>query len=120
MKKRLHINLITNNNKNEYNLLGEYDKDANTISYYESNTIRSKYVLDLNNKILIKDNIDYKITLIFDENRITANEIFLKKENKTLTISIKTLKMNIDSNLIYIKYKIVESNEVIEYKLEIE
>ena len=46
-KKKLHIKL----NHEEYTTLGEIDN--NVITYYESNKLRSKMIIDLNNETLI-------------------------------------------------------------------
>ena len=118
-KNKFHITLITNGIKDEYNLLGEYDKDKNIISYYESNVLKSKLILDLNNKTLIKENIDYKITLKFKEKEKTLNEILLKKEDNILNIELETIKYLVNNKEIEIIYKMIDSNEIIEYKIEI-
>ena len=107
-KKKLHIKL----NHEEYTTLGEIDN--NVITYYESNKLRSKMTIDLNNETLIKENIDYKICLDFNKN----NEIFLKKENGKINIDIKLLKFKVSSDKVIINYIIVDSKE--EILLEIE
>ena len=114
--KKLHIILITNGDKKEYNLLGKCDEK--TISYDESSTLKSNLTLDIEDKVLIKENIDYKITLKFDSNT-TNNEIWLKKEDKILNIELETIKYEVTESKIEIKYKILESEEIIEYIIEI-
>ena len=117
ISKKLHIILITGNDKNEYNLLGKCDKD--TIIYSESGALKSNLTLDLKNKLLIKENIDYKISLKFDKKNNTTNEIYLKKEDKVLNIELKTIKYEVSSSKIEIKYEIIDSKEIIEYIIEI-
>ena len=45
----------TNSSNDEYNLLGEYDREKRKIEFYESNNLRSKIGIDINNHILAKD-----------------------------------------------------------------
>ena len=50
MKKiKLNITLITNQEKEEYNLLGEYDKENKIITYTESNNLLTTMIIDMNN-----------------------------------------------------------------------
>ena len=77
-KEKFHITLITDDNKEEYNLLGEYDRSNKIINYFESNSLRSKITLELDNQRLIKENIDYTITLNFTNNAITQGSIYKK------------------------------------------
>ena len=115
--KKLHIILITDNTKQEYNLLGKCNKDI--ISYNESGTLKSNLILNLKEKTLVKENIDYKITLIFDKDNITTNEVYLKKEEKILKLELETIKYEVTNSKIEIKYKVLDSEEVIEYIIEI-
>lgn len=118
-KEKFHITLITSSNKEEYNLLGEYDKDSNIISYYESNSLRSKIVVDINKHLLIKENIDYKITIDLDVSNITKGKIELKKENQVLELEIKTNSFKFLNNNLTMKYTIIDSSEEIEYEIKI-
>lgn len=115
--KKLHIILITDSEKLEYNLLGKCDE--NTISYTESGALKSNLVFDLKENTLTKDNIDYKITLRFDKKKITSNEIYIKKEDKILNIELETIEYKLTKSKIELKYKIIDSNEKIEYIIEI-
>ena len=107
-KKKLHIKL----NHEEFNTIGEIDN--NIITYYESNKLRSKMTIDLNKETLVKENIDYKISLDFKKN----NEIYLKKEDGKINIDIKLIKFKKDDKKVIINYQIVDSKE--EVLLEIE
>ena len=86
-KRKLHIKL----NNTSFTTLGEVDD--NIITYYESNKLRSKMIIDLNKETLVKENIDYKISLDFKEN----NEIYLKKEQGKIDLNIKLLKFKVAS-----------------------
>ena len=107
-KRKLHIKL----NHEEFNTLGEIDN--NIITYYESNKLRSKMTIDLNKETLVKENIDYKISLDFKKN----NEIFLKKENGKINIGIKLIKFIKDDKKVVINYQIVDSKEKVLLEIE--
>lgn len=108
-KRKLHVKL----NKEESTTLGEFDN--NIITYYESNKLRSKMVIDLNKETLVKENIDYKISLDFKKN----NEIYLKKENGKIDLDIKLLKFKKDDNKLIINYQIVDSKEEVLLEIEV-
>ena len=107
-KRKLHIKL----NHESFNTLGEVDN--NIITYYESNKLRSKMIIDLNNKTIEKDNIDYNIKLDFDKN----NEILLKRENGKINLDIKLIKFDISTNKIVVNYEIVDSKEKVILEIE--
>ena len=107
-KRKLHIKL----NNESFNTLGEVDN--NIIMYYESNKLRSKMIIDLEKETLVKENIDYKISLDFKKN----NEIYLKKEDGKINLDIKLIKFKKDDKKLIINYQIVDSKE--EVLLEIE
>lgn len=117
-KMKFHILMKTNSSNDEYNLLGEYDKENNIVEFYESNSIRSKISIDTNNHILVKDNIDYKITLDLDIIKETSGEVYLKKEDKTLNLTLKTNKFELKDNKLSMNYIILESDEEIIYEIE--
>ena len=107
-KRKLHIKL----NHESFTTLGSIDN--NIITYYESNKLRSKMIIDLEKETLVKENIDYKISLDFKKN----NEIFLKKEDGKINLDIKLLKFKKDDKSLIINYQIIDSKE--EVILEIE
>ena len=114
-KKKLKIVLITNQETNEYNLLGEYDEKNNIIYYNEKSKLVNKMQIDLKNKILIRENKDYLIKYNLLENKETINKINIKELNQYLDIKIKTEKFKITGNKIEIKYILVDSNEKVTY-----
>ena len=107
-KKKLSIKL----NHETFTTLGEIKN--NIITYYESNKLRSKMIIDLNNKTIEKDNIDYNIKLDFKKN----NEIFLKKENGKINLDIKLIKFDISTDRVIINYEIVDSKEIVILEIE--
>lgn len=117
-KEKFHILLITNDIKDEYNLLGSYDKTENLIEFYETNKLRSKITIDLNKHILSKENIDYKIILDLDTSKETNGEVFLNKENGSIRLKIKTNTFDLTNNKLTMKYTILDSKEEIIYEIE--
>ena len=111
-KEKLHVKLITDTNIEEYNLLGEYDRDNKIIIYYESNNLKSKMTINLKENTLEKDNIDYNIKLKFILNEISNGRILLKKEDKELDLELKTDKIVIKDDEIIFSYNIMGNNKV--------
>lgn len=116
-KRKIKVTLITNDQKEEYNLLGKYDLSKNIIYYNENKSMQTKVTLDLNNKLLTRDNKEITLKLLFT-NKETTNNLFIKDLNKYLTIKIKTEKYKLTTNSVEISYIILDSNELITYKIE--
>ena len=114
-KEKFHIILETNSIKDEYSVLGNYDN--NMIEYYESNKLRSKIIIDLNDKTLVKDNIDYKITLNLNNNK--NGIIYLKKEEHELELKLKIETFSFKNNKLIMIYNIIDSNELVKYEITI-
>ena len=89
-KRKLMITLITNDTKEEYNLLGEYDEERKIITYRESKSLLTEVKLDLKKKTLIRNNNDYYLEYKFIENEETENKIKLKDLNQSIFLKIKT------------------------------
>lgn len=114
-KRKFNITLITDDIRKEYNLLGEYDKASNIISYIETVPLITSMTIDLNNKILIRENKDYLIKYKLLENQETNNKIKIKELNKILELRVKTEKFEITKDRIEIKYIVLDSNEKVTY-----
>ena len=56
--------------------------------------------------------------LIFDINKITKNEYYLKEYSTSIDISVKTTKININEEFIEIYYTIIDTDEKFLYVLE--
>ena len=117
MKEKLNITINTNNTKEEYKVLGSINNRK--IEYYETNNLRSKIVIDIDKHILIKDNIDYKITLNLDKKKETKAIILLKKESKELELTLKTEEFSFKDDTLSMRYTIIESKEEISYLINI-
>lgn len=109
------IKLSIKLNNESYNTLGSF-KD-NIITYYESGRLKSKMTIDLKNKTLKKENIEYDIYLSFKDKK-TKNKISLKKENSFIEIEIETIKFIVNDNKVIINYKIIDSKEIVLLEIE--
>lgn len=56
--------------------------------------------------------------IIFDLNKITKNEYYLKEYNTSIDISVKTTKIKTNEEIIEIYYTIIDTNEKFLYVLE--
>lgn len=117
-KRKLIITLITNEMQEEYNLLGEYDKENEIITYSESNSLLTEVKLNLKDKVLTRENKDYYLKYKFIENEETENEIKVKELNQSIFLKIKTDKFKVEENKVEIIYTIVDSDEQVIYKIE--
>ena len=114
-KTKLNITVITDHGKDEYNLLGEYDEEKQRIHYQESRDLLTDVILDLKNKILIRDNKDYNLNYQFLEEVITETRMNWKELNQSIILKIKTQKFKIMNTKIEIIYTILDSDETIQY-----
>lgn len=81
-----------------------------------------KHIIHIKNKelILIRETNEFKNILTFSLKRSILSEYIIKKEDLCLEINIKTLELSITDKIIYIKYLILDSNTIYEYKLFLE
>lgn len=87
---------------------------------YLNNDIKHIIHIKNNELILIRETNEFKNILTFSLNRSILSEYIIKKENLCLEINIKTLELSITDKIIYIKYLIIDSNTIYEYKLFLE
>ena len=92
-------------------------KKDNKISYIIDNR---KYILIIeNNKItLLRENNEFSHRMIFIENSTILSEYYLKESSYSLDFNIETTKLIIKDNKIDITYKIIESENIYNYVLE--
>lgn len=117
-KQKLNITLITNDVKEKYSLLGEYDSENQKISYQESNSLLTSVIIDLNDNRFIRDNKDYYLNYQLLENQITENEVRIKELGQSIMLRIKTEKVMIIEHKIEFVYTILDSKETIHYIVE--
>ena len=87
---------------------------------YINNDVKHIIHIKNNELILIRETIEFKNILTFSLNRSILSEYVIKKEDLCLEINIKTLELSITDKIIYIKYLILDSNTIYEYKLFLE
>lgn len=87
---------------------------------YINNDVKHIIHIKNNELILIRETNEFKNILTFSLNRSILSEYIIKKEELCLEINIKTLELSITDKIIYIKYLILDSNTIYEYKLFLE
>lgn len=119
MRKKITSELInlTTKEKNTYQTNCIFVK--NKIKYQENDT-KNEINIKSNQIILIRENNDIKHLMFFKENETLESEYIIKNPNLNLTLNIKTKKLTIKKNSIYLKYEIIESKNIFEYKIELE
>lgn len=93
-------------------------KNKNKVTYVD-NDVRFNIKINDDNVMLIRDGADFINTFIFDKNKKNSISNYLIKENNCdVDIDIDVIDLKIDADIIYIKYLIIETNCIYEYKLE--
>lgn len=92
-------------------------KNSNVISYIIDN-IKYKLIIDNNKVTLLRENEEFSHGMIFKNNIKYKSEYYLKESNYSLEFNIITTKLIIDKNKIDITYKIIESENIYNYVLE--
>ena len=87
---------------------------------YINNDVKHIIHIKNNELILIRETNEFKNILTFSLNRSILSEYVIKKEDLCLEINIKALELSITDKIIYIKYLILDSNTIYEYKLFLE
>ncbi len=85
-------------------------KDDNTIKYFDLDN--NKMTIDLNNKIIIRENNDYLFNMDFNNNKIT---IKMKKLGKTIIKDIKTMTITSKSKEFMVRYLLTDDEIINEY-----
>ncbi len=111
-----YIKNITDNSEETFDTNAIVSK--NKINYIFDDT---KYTFNIkkNILILIRENEEIKNILTFSKNRSILSEYIIKSNDIQLDFLIETIDLKILDNLIYIKYRIPDSNCVYEYKINI-
>lgn len=111
-----YLKNITENNKEIINTKGI--KSSNIISYIIDNT-KHKIIIENNKITLLRENDEFSHGMIFEENKTIQSEYYLKESNYSLEFNILTTKLILDNNKIDITYKILESETIYNYVLEV-
>lgn len=110
--KNLTTNEITNHNSNCI-------VNQNKIKYQDNDT---SYEIRIKNNeiIVIRDNSKFTHAMQFQKGKTHKSNYLLKEPDLNLELNIKTKELDIKEDKIYIKYEILESNNIFEYKIELE
>ena len=87
---------------------------------YINNDVKHIIHIKNNELILIRETNEFKNILTISLKRSILSEYIIKKEDLCLEINIKTLELSITYKIINIKYLILDSNTIYEYKLFLE
>lgn len=92
-------------------------KNSNKITFIEDNT---KYQIKIYSDkiILIRSNQEFSNMIIFQENKTTKSEYYVKETNSSLEFNISTINLLIKENSINITYQVKETENIYIYKLE--
>ena len=111
-----YLKNITENTCDNFNIPAIINK--NKINYIFNDT---KHIIHINNNeiILLRENKDMKNILTLSKNRSILSEYIIKSNNIQVDILVETLDLLIEEDLIYVQYKIPDSNCVYEYRINI-
>lgn len=111
---KIKIKTTVNNEK----FLFKGIKKQNKIIYKDDDI---SVTIDISNIIVLtRENLDFKLQLIFDQNKETTGTYLLKMNNNYLELQVKTKKLVIEPKFIEIIYIINSSDEIKNFKLEFE
>lgn len=92
-------------------------KNENKINYVEKDVV-NKIVIEKEKIILIRENKEFKNTIVFKLNEETISEYLLKENNFVIELKIYTIQMDISNNLLLINYLVVDSDNQYEFYME--
>lgn len=111
-----YLKNINDNNKLEINTFGI--KQKNVISFVDNN-IKHKIILKNDLITLTRENSEFINIIKFAKEKQYISEYTLKENNITIDLNIRTIDLKISDNFLLIKYVVIESDEIFEYKIEL-
>jgi len=117
-KRKVKVTIISEETKQEYTTIGNYDEEKEILTYQEKQDIVTDVVLYLKENILIRNNKDLNMKYLFLLNKETTNTIYLKELDKNIDIKIKITKYNYDNNNLEIEYILIDSGDKLNYKIK--
>lgn len=87
---------------------------------YSKDNIKHTIISKEKEIILIRESEEFKNILTFSKNRSILSEYIIKENNFSVYIEIETLDINKTDNELCIRYKIIETNIIYEYKITME
>ena len=116
IKVKGHIKNLTEKTKEIIDTKGI--KKDNTISYIHCD-IKNKITIEENQVIMIRENQEFAHKIIFELSKEKTSEYYLKELNNSIEFNILTTALSINNNKIDITYKIIESECIYNYVLEV-
>jgi len=114
IKIKGYLKNITDNEILEFEEKGIMNKNKITFTV---DKVKTSIKIDDNRILMVRDGIDFTNSFEFNVKNSSCN-YFLKENNFNVDIDIKTIKLFVNANSIYVNYLIVDSNLEYEYKLE--
>lgn len=115
IKIKGYLNNLTENTKEFIDTTGI--KNKNKITYIKDNI---KYKLEKypDKIILIRESEEYLHSMIFELNKETETNYYIKEFNSNISLKITTNKLDITENKIEINYKVADNNDEYIYLIE--
>jgi len=110
------LNNLTEQQEEQIDIIGI--KKSNTISYINNN-IKHKLIIEEKKLILQRENEEFSHEIIFVKNKIEKTEYYLKELHHSLEFNIETISINISDNKIDVTYKIIETENIYNYLIEL-
>ena len=94
-------------------------KNKNKINFIHMDT---SYKISLLDKeiLLIRDNKEFTHKFLFNVDKITQSEYYIKELSTSITVMVKTTKIVQNKKNILIEYEILDSNDKYSYTLDME
>lgn len=111
---------MKNITENKDNIIDTYAiKNKNKISYLDDNTSYKITIID-KEIMLIRDNEEFTHRFMFNIDKITQSEYYIKELNTSIKVMVKTNKIIQNEKKIMIEYEIIDSNDKYSYTLDME
>lgn len=111
---------MKNITENKENIIDTYAiKNKNKISYLDDNTSYKITIID-KEIMLIRDNEEFTHSFLFNIDKITQSEYYIKELNTSIKVMVKTNKIIQNEKKIMIEYEIIDSNDKYSYTLDME
>lgn len=109
MKKQVSVTLKTKDETLEYKTNAILNQEKNTLSWIETDALKTHMILDFQNKNLIRENKELKMILTFDKKKDKIMNCKLKGLKKEFRIKIEIPYLKIEENSFEITYHLKET-----------
>ena len=110
---------LKNINENNINEIDTFGIKRNNIISFIDNDVKHKIIIKDNIITLLRENEEFINNIKFSKGKKYISEYCLKENNFTVELNIETIDLKFSDNLLLIKYVVIESNEIYEYKIEL-